>query len=88
MFQKDIFKKTGHLARDCRAARTTCFKCGQQGHISTSCPRRNVAQGTSLNLLQQSGDPEVRRQPVEEASVNGVAGVERMGQACGATVWM
>lgn len=34
-------KKPGHEPRDCRVGKPTCFKCGQTGHISPHCPKRN-----------------------------------------------
>lgn len=35
----DNCHRTGHSARDCRARKIVCYRCQQEGHISSQCPR-------------------------------------------------
>ncbi|GKA97495.1 reverse transcriptase domain-containing protein [Tanacetum coccineum] len=66
----NIYKKVGHLARDCkatadatnqRAPRTTqnivtCFECGRQGHFRKECPKlRNQNHGNQAAICEAYG---------------------------------
>ncbi|XP_076385878.1 uncharacterized protein LOC143264115 [Megachile rotundata] len=60
-------KKTGHQAKDRRLAQSTCYNCGQRGHLSHGCSRKKTAApDPTLNLLAEGALVE---DPIEEGSL-------------------
>lgn len=73
-------KKAGHWARDCRVAKATCYACGQQGHLSSTCPRKHAGAASTLNLVAREGEATENTTGEPNAdgeAANGVYAIER-----------
>ncbi|XP_011701332.1 PREDICTED: uncharacterized protein K02A2.6-like [Wasmannia auropunctata] len=68
-----VCKKPWHLARFCRERKQICYRCGQEGHISSRCAGgRGTATGAtaSSHLVELSGAGELEEAAAETLHIN------------------
>lgn len=75
-------KKPGHIAAECRQAKSTCWKCGEVGHLSPECPKRKSTVNSALNLLCEESTEQEAAATEEAEAVYKICEAKGLDRSC------